>query len=107
MKNKKVITSILSLAFVFMFSLGCVSAATQTRNVVVYTTDNTSGIVICINEHKATCTNSKAKSTVSTKYLVIGGTQSIQNLDSGKTAKIKVTGRLGNAKKVKESIIKF
>ena len=47
MKNKKVITSILSLAFVFMFSLGCVSAATQTRNVVVYTTDNTSGIVIC------------------------------------------------------------
>ena len=107
MKNKKVITSILSLAFIFMFSLGCVSAATQTRNVVVYTTSDTSGIVICINEHKATCTNSKAKSTVSTKYLVTGGTQSIKNLDSGKTAKIKVTGRLGNAKKVKESIIKF
>ena len=62
-KNKKVITSILSLAFVFMFSLGCVSAATQTRNVVVYTTKDTSGLIICINEHKATCTNSKAKST--------------------------------------------
>ena len=52
MKNKKVITSILSLAFVFMFSLGCVSAATQTRNVVVYTTKDTSGLIICINEQK-------------------------------------------------------
>lgn len=37
----------LSLAFVFMFSLGCVSAATQTRNVVVYTTKDTSGLIIC------------------------------------------------------------
>ena len=107
MKNKKVITSILSLAFVFMFSLGCVSAATQTRNVVVYTTKGTSGLIICINEHKATCTNSKAKSTVSTKYLVTGGTQSIQNLDSGKTAQIKVTGRLGNAEQTKYSKITF
>ena len=107
MKNKKVITSILSLAFVFMFSLGCVSAATQTRNVVVYTTKDTSGLIICINEHKATCTNSKAKSTVSTKYLVTGGTQSIKNLDSGKTAQIKVIGRLGNAEQKKYSKITF
>lgn len=52
MKNKKVITSILSLAFVFMFSLGCVSAATQTRNVVVYTTKDTSGLIICIMSKK-------------------------------------------------------
>lgn len=107
MKNKKVITSILSLAFVFMFSLGCVSAATQTRNVVVYTTKDTSGLIICINEHKATCTNSQAKSTVSTKYLVTGGTQSKKNLDSGKTAQIKVIGRLGNAEQTKYSTIKF
>ncbi len=39
---------------------------------------DTSGLIICINEHKATCTNSQAKSTVSTKYLVTGGTQSIK-----------------------------
>lgn len=95
----------LSLAFIFMFSLGCVSAATQTRNVVVYTTSDTSGIVICINEHKATCTNSKAKSTVSTKYLVTGGTQKVSNLDSGKIAKVKITGQLGNAKQTKTSTI--
>lgn len=96
-----------SLAFIFMFSLGCVSAATQTRNVVVYTTSDTSGIVICINEHKATCTNSKAKSTVSTKYLVTGGTQKVSNLDSGKIAKVKITGQLGNAKQTKTSTIRF
>jgi len=96
----------LSLAFIFMFSLGCVSAATQTRNVVVYTTSDTSGIVICINEHKATCTNSKAKSTVSTKYLVTGGTQKVSNLDSGKIAKVKITGQLGNAKQTKTSTIR-
>lgn len=104
----------LSLAFIFMFSLGCVSAATQTRNVVVYTTSDTSGIVICINEHKATCTNSKATctnskatSTVSTKYLVTGGTQKVSNLDSGKIAKVKITGQLGNAKQTKTSKITF
>lgn len=90
-----------------MFSFGCVNAATQTRNVVVYTTSDTSGLIISINEHKGTCTNSKAKSTVTTKYLVIGGTQKIENLDSGKTAKIRVTGKLGDVKQVRTSTIKF
>lgn len=36
-----------------------------------------------------------------------GGTQSIKNLDSGKTAQIKVIGRLGNAEQKKYSKITF
>lgn len=107
MESRRIITSVLSLVFIFMFSFSCVNAATETRNVVVYTTSDTSGMIICINEHKATCTNSNAKSSVTTKFLISGGTQKIQNLDSGKTAKVKITGQLGNAKQSKTSTIKF
>lgn len=107
MRRKHVIATIISLAFVFIFSLGCVNAATDARNVVIYTTADTSGIMISINEHKATCTGSTARSTVTNKFLVFGGSQIVENKDSGKTAKVKITGKLGNAKQSKTSTIKF
>ena len=107
MKLKNIFASALSLAFILMFSICCADAATKYRNVPIYTTSDTSGIIISINEHKGTCTDSKARSTVTTKYLIIGGTQKTENLDSGKTAKVRITGKLGDAKQTKTSTIKF
>ena len=107
MTKKHMMTSILSISFLLMVSLCCVSAASEIRNVVIYTTADTSGAIISINEHKGTCTNSKAKSTVTNKFLVLSGTQTIENLDSGKTAKVRITGKLGNAKQTKVSTIEF
>ena len=107
MKFRNIFASALSLAFILMFSICCADAATKYRNVPIYTTSDTSGIIISINEHKGTCTGSKARSTVTTKYLIIGGTQKTENLDSGKTAKVRITGKLGDAKQTKTSTIKF
>ena len=105
--KKYFISALLSTLFIFLFTIGCVNAETQIRNVVVYTTADTSGLIISINEHKGTFNGTTAKSTVTNKYLVFSGTQKIENKDSGRTAKVVITGQLGNTKQSKTSTIKF